>query len=237
MSLKELYHQCVTPEKRKTDRLIPWLYYVIRPLSIAITKPLLRTCVTPVAVTFVSMVAALVGFALVGFGYDVSIRVIGWLGFFVWAVLDCVDGNIARCKGLASDRGALWDATGGYMALSLIFFASGTAAYYDHNFLEICDKALYIIFGGMASLLSLFPRLVMQKKKASESGAEAVKAVGDKKSFNLPKIIALNIESAIGFMQVVLLLAIIFHFLNIYALFYMLFNLLMTVYSLYTLLK
>lgn len=237
MNLKLLYHQCVTPEKQKTDSLIPWLYYVIRPLSIAITKPLLSTSVTPIVVTFASMIAALVGFALVGFGQIVSIRVIGWLGFFVWAVLDCVDGNIARCKGLASDRGALCDATGGYMALSLIFFASGIAAYYDHNIIEICDKAQYIVFGGMASLLSLFPRLVMQKKKASESGAEAVKAVGDKKSFNLPKIIALNIESAIGFMQVILLLAIIFHFLNIYALFYMLFNLLMTVYSLYTLLK
>ena len=237
MNLKELYHQCVTLEKQKTDRIIPWLYYVIRPLSIAITKPLLWTSVTPVAVTLVSMMATVAGFALVGFGQNVSYRVIGWLGFFVWAVLDCVDGNIARCKGLASDRGALWDATGGYMALSLIFFASGIAAYYDHSIIEICDNALYIVFGGMASLLSLFPRLIMQKKKALEPGAEAVKAVGDKNSFNLSKIIALNIESAIGFMQVVLLLAIIFHFLNLFALFYMLFNLLMTVYSLYQLLR
>lgn len=235
--MKELYRQCVPQSKEATDKLIPWLYYIVRPLSIVITKPLLTTSITPVAVTFVSMVAALVGFVFVGFGQDIYVRVIGWLGFFIWAVLDCVDGNIARCKGLASDRGALWDATGGYMALSLIFFASGIAAYYDHNIIEICDKALYIVFGGMASLLSLFPRLVMQKKKTSESSAEAVKAVGDKKSFNLPKVIALNIESAIGFMQVILLLAIIFHFLNIYALFYMLFNLLMTVYSLYTLLK
>lgn len=237
MSLKELYHQCVTPEKMKTDRFIPWLYYVIRPLSIAITRPLLWTSITPVAVTLVSMIAVLIGFALIGFGQDVSIRIIGWLGFFIWAILDCVDGNIARCKGLASERGALWDATGGYMALSLVFFASGIAAYYDSNILDLCDKALYILFGGMASLLSLFPRLVMQKKIASGSGKKAIRTVGDKKNYNLPKIIALNIETPIGLMQVLFLMAIIFHFLNIFALFYMLFNLMVTVYSLYALLK
>ena len=202
-----------------------------------VTKPLLWTSVTPVTVTFVSMIATLVGFALVGFGQNTFVRFIGWFGFFVWAVLDCVDGNIARCKGMASDRGALWDATGGYLALSLIFFGAGIGAYYDENVVEFCEKALYIAMGGLASLMSLFPRLVMQKKKASAGCEEAVQAVGDKKSFSLHKIIALNIESAIGFMQVVLLAAIIFHFLNFFVLFYMAFNFAIMVYSLYILLK
>ena len=237
MNLKYLYYQCVTSEKKRTDRLIPWLYYVIRPLSIVVTKPLLSTSITPVAVTLVSMVATLVGFVLVGFGQGTLVRCIGWFSFFIWAVLDCVDGNIARCKGLASERGALWDATGGYMALSLIFFAAGIGAYYDENMMEFCDKALYIAIGGLASLMSLLPRLVMQKKKTSTNGQEAVKVVGDKKSFSLPKIVALNIESAIGFMQMVLLAAIIFHFLNVFVLFYMAFNFAIMVYSLYILLR
>lgn len=183
------------------------------------------------------MLATLVGFALLGFGQSVEMRIYGWIGFFVWAVLDCVDGNVARCKGLASERGALWDATGGYMALSLIFFAVGIAAYYDNNIVECLNKHLYIVLGGLTSLMSLFPRLVMQKKKAGENGAEAVKAVGDKASFSLPKIIALNLESAIGLMQVVVLLGIIFHFLNIFIICYFILNLIIMVYSLYTLLK
>ena len=215
MTLKEIYKVCVPPAKAKTDKLIPWLYLVVRPLSILFTKPILKTPISPVQVTFVSMLATLVGFALLGFGQSVEMRIFGWIGFFVWAVLDCVDGNVARCKGLASERGALWDATGGYMALSLIFFAVGIAAYYDENIVECIDKHLYIVLGGLTSLMSLFPRLVMQKKKAGENGANAVKAVGDKASFSLPKIIALNLESAIGLMQVVVLLGIIFHFLNI----------------------
>lgn len=237
MTLKEIYNVCVPPAKAKTDKLIPWLYFVVRPLSILFTKPILKTSITPVQVTFVSMLATLVGFALLGFGQSVEMRIYGWIGFFVWAVLDCVDGNVARCKGLTSERGALWDATGGYMALSLIFFAVGIAAYYDTNIVEFLDKHLYIVIGGLTSLMSLFPRLVMQKKKAGENGAELVKAVGDKASFNLPKIIVLNLETAIGFMQVVVLLGIIFHFLNIFIVCYFFLNLLIMVYSLYALLK
>lgn len=237
MTLKEIYNVCVPPAKAKTDKLIPWLYFVIRPLSILFTKPILKTPTSPVQVTFISMLATLVGFVFMGFGPSVEVRVYGWIGFFVWAVLDCVDGNVARCKGLASERGALWDATGGYMALSLIFFAVGLAAYNDTNVVEVLDKHLYIVLGGLTSLMSLFPRLVMQKKKAGENGAEAVKVVGDKASFSLPKIIALNLESAIGLMQVVVLLGIIFHFLNLFIICYFILNLIIMVYSLYALLK
>lgn len=237
MTIKEIYKVCVPPSKAKTDKLIPWLYYVVRPLSIILTKPILRTSISPVQVTLVSMFATLVGFALLGFGQSVEMRVYGWIGFFVWAVLDCVDGNVARCKGLASERGALWDATGGYMALSLIYFAVGIAAYNDANIVEIMDKNLYLVIGGLASLMSLFPRLVMQKKKAGENGAGAVKAVGDKANFSLPKIIALNLESAIGLMQVIVLLGILFHFLNIFIVCYFILNFIIMVYSLYILLK
>ena len=237
MTIKEIYNVCVPPTKAKTDKLIPWLYYVIRPLSILVTKPILNTSILPVQVTFISMLATLVGFALLGFGQTTEIRVYGWIGFFVWAVLDCVDGNVARCKGLASERGALWDATGGYMALSLIFFAVGIAAFYDTNIIEVLDKHLYIVLGGMTSLMSLFPRLVMQKKKADSRDEEVVKAVGDKAHFNIPNIIALNVESAIGFMQVFLFFAVIFNFLNIFTVTYFCVNMVIMTYSLYTLLK
>ena len=237
MKFGEIYKICVPEKKKETDKLIPWLYYVVRPISILITKPLIKTSITPVQVTFLSMITTLIGFSLLGFGQNVNIRILGWIGFFIWAILDCVDGNLARCKGLASERGALWDATGGYLALSLIFFSVGIAAYYDSNMIELFDKHLNIILGGFTSLMSLFPRLIMQKKKTGSGGAESVKAVGDKASFNMPKIIALNLESSIGLMQVMVLFAIIFHFLNLFILFYFFINILITVYSLYTLLK
>lgn len=236
MTLKEIYNVCVSESKRKTDKMIPWVYYVMRPLSIVVTKPLLKTNVTPVNVTFASMVAALIGFALLGFGQETHTRLWGFFAFFVWGLLDCIDGNIARCKGLASARGALWDATGGYMALSLMFFSIGIGAFNDTNIYEFLEKYLYIVLGGLTALMSIFPRLVMQKRKA-DMGTESVKLVADKVNYSISQIIALNVESAIGLPQVLLFFAIIFHFLNFFICLYFFINIVIMVYTLYKLLK
>ena len=236
MKLKEIYNVCVPESKRKTDKMIPWVYYVMRPLSILVTKPLLKTSVTPVNVTFASMVATLIGFVLIGFGQDTQIRLWGYLAFIVWGLLDCIDGNIARCKGLASARGALWDATGGYMALTLMFFSVGIGAYNDTNMYDFLEKYFYIVLGGLTALMSIFPRLVMQKKKA-DGGIESVKIVAEKANYSISKIIALNVESAIGLTQVILFFAIIFHFLNFFIICYFFINIVITIYTLYSLLK
>ena len=236
MKLTEIYNVCVSESKRKTDKMIPWVYYVMRPISILLTKPLLKTNITPVNVTFASMVATLIGFVLIGFGQETQTRLWGFFAFIVWGLLDCIYGNIARCKGLASNRGALWDATGGYMALTLMYFSVGIGAFNDTNALEFLDKYLYIVLGGLTAIMSIFPRLVMQKKKA-DGGTDAVKGVADKANYSITKIIALNVESAIGITQVILFLAIIFHFLNIFILCYFFINIVITVYTLYNLLK
>lgn len=236
MKLTEIYNVCVSESKRKTDKMIPWVYYVMRPISILLTKPLLKTNITPVNVTFASMVATLIGFVMIGFGQETQTRLWGFFAFIVWGLLDCIDGNIARCKGLASNRGALWDATGGYMALTLMYFSVGIGAFNDTNALEFLDKYLYIVLGGLTAIMSIFPRLVMQKKKA-DGGTDAVKGVADKANYSITKIIALNVESAIGITQVILFLAIIFHFLNIFILCYFFINIVITVYTLYNLLK
>ncbi|MBR2238874.1 MAG: CDP-alcohol phosphatidyltransferase family protein [Prevotella sp.] len=236
MKLTEIYNVCVSESKRKTDKMIPWVYYVMRPISILLTKPLLKTNITPVNVTFASMVATLIGFVLIGFGQETQTRLWGFFAFIVWGLLDCIDGNIARCKGLASTRGALWDATGGYMALTLMYFSVGIGAFNDTNALEFLDKYLYIVLGGLTAIMSIFPRLVMQKKKA-DGGTDTVKGVADKANYSITKIIALNVESAIGITQVILFLAIIFHFLNIFILCYFFINIVITVYTLYNLLK
>lgn len=236
MKLKEIYDICVPTKKRATDKQLPWVYFVVRPLSILFTKPLLCTKITPCQVTGLSMVATLIGFGLVGFGDVFQLKVLGWFSFFIWGLLDCIDGNIARCKSMTGSRGELWDATGGYLALSLIFFSAGIGAYYDNNMFDFAGSEIYLILGGSASLLSIFPRLVAQKKKAISS-AESVSTVMDKTKFSLPKVIAINLESAIGFMQVLFLICIIFHLLNVFVCFYFVFNLAITIYSLYELLR
>lgn len=236
MTYKEIYDKCVPEAKRSADKLNVWLYYVVRPLSIVATKPLLKTKITPTAVTALSMISTLIGFGLVSFGTTMGWKIVGWLGFFLWAILDCVDGNIARCKNQCSKRGELWDAAGGYLALSLIFFASGISAYYEKSFVTVWSSEWNIILGGMTALLSIYPRLIAQKKRAI-SDTHEVLSVMDKKNFSLPRIIAMNIESAIGLMQVLFLCSLIFQLSNVFIAFYFLVNLSICVVSLKDLLK
>ncbi len=197
---------------------------------------MLKTSITPTAVTALSMVSTLIGFGLVSFGTTLEWKIVGWFGFFMWAILDCVDGNIARCKDLCSKRGELWDAAGGYLALSLIFFSSGISGFYEKPFISIWSPEWNIILGGMTALLSIYPRLIAQKKRAI-SDTHEVLSVMDKKNFSLPRIIAMNIESAIGLMQVLFLCSIIFQVSNVFVAFYFFANLAIALVSLKDLLK
>ena len=122
------------------------------------------------------------------------------------------------------------------MALTLMFFSVGIGAFNDISIFEFIEKYLYIVLGGLTALMSIFPRLVMQKKKA-DGGTDSVKIVADKANYSIPKIIALNVESAIGMTQVLLFFAIIFHFLNLFIICYFFINIIIMVYTLYTLLK
>lgn len=236
MTYKEIYDKCVPEAKRAADKLNVWLYYVVRPLSIVATKPLLKTSITPTAITALSMISTLIGFGLVSFGATIGWKIVGWLGFFLWAILDCVDGNIARCKDQCSKRGELWDAAGGYLALSLIFFASGISAFYEKPLISVWSPEWNIILGGMTALLSIYPRLIAQKKRAISETHEVL-SVMDKKNFSLPRIIAMNIESAIGLMQVLFLCSLIFQLSNVFIAFYFMVNLAICVVSLRDLLK
>ena len=236
MTYKEIYDKCVPVAKRDADKLNIWLYFVVRPLSILITKPLLKTRISPTTVTAISMLTTLIGFVLVSLGKTVEWRVIGWLGFFLWAILDCVDGNIARCKDQCSKRGELWDAAGGYLALSLIFFSSGVAGFYEEATLPLWPSEWSIILGGLTALLSIYPRLIAQKKRAISETHEVL-SVMDKRNFSLPRIIAMNIESAIGLMQVLFLCSIIFQVSNFFIAFYFMVNLVISLVSLRDLLK
>lgn len=220
MKLKEIYDRAVPINKRKEEHYNFWVSIALRPASILATAPFIKPRINPTTITKISVICLLIGFGFVSFGQTVSYKVIGWLFFFLWGVFDCVDGNLARINDMKSMLGDLWDTMGGYIAMVLIYFSAGIAAYYDSNMLYIIEPHWYIILGGFCAIMSIFPRLMMQKKKASYGESESVQALANKDAFSLSKIIALNFISPVGFMQVILLLAIVFHFLNIYVCIY-----------------
>lgn len=237
MTFQEVYNRVMPEKKRKEECFNIFAHWIGRPISILMTLPLINSKVKPTTVTKWSIAFATVGFALVAFGSNMLIKVLGWLCFLMWNLLDGVDGNLARCTNQCSQMGDLWDTTAGYAAMVFTYFAAGIAGYYDNNTNALCDSHWLLILGGATAVISIFPRLVMHKKKSSNIDDTGVKALSDKQNFGLKNIIAMNFISPSGFMQVIFLICIVCHFLNIFVVFYFFVNSAIMLISLYKLLK
>lgn len=239
MTYKELYEKSVSPNKRAADKKNLWLYYAVRPLSIVATMPLMKSKVSPTTVTIVSVCASIIGFFLMTILHGSMIwKVVGWLFFFLWAILDCVDGNLARAKNQCSQKGELWDAIGGYATMVLMYAAAGIVAFFDSNLFPYAESYWMLILGGATALFSIFPRLVLHKKEIIEMGSgETTKALIDKKNFSMSKVLVMNLISVIGLFQVVFLVCLLTHTLNWFVLFYCAVNFFMMTASIYKMVK
>ena len=237
MKYKEIYDIAMPFAKRKEERLNIWVTIAVRPLSVLLIKPLINSKVKPTSITKISVLAGLVGFFLLAFGQSLVYSLIGWLFFFIWAILDGVDGNLARCTNQCSPLGDLWDTMGGYAAMVLMYFGAGIAAFHDISLYNFMAPSNFLILGGATAIMSIFPRLVMHKKKSSGIESKAVKALSDKQGFSLSKVIGMNLVSPSGALQLVLLAAILSHTLNFFIVLYCFINFAIMMVSLRSLLK
>ena len=104
-----------TLEHAPVDLAEPVNRYIQVPIAKQIVGFLKNTPVTPNHVTYFSV---LVGFAS-GYAFSFStpiFLILGGLLLEITLVLDCVDGQLARAKGMASDWGRLIDGIAGYFA-------------------------------------------------------------------------------------------------------------------------
>jgi phosphatidylglycerophosphate synthase len=87
--------------------------HVHRPLQLLLVRPLLKTSITPNQVTFLSLCAGLGSAALIVKGTPLALVAAGGL-LFSSAILDGVDGMIARTKKLSSETGHAIDGAADY---------------------------------------------------------------------------------------------------------------------------
>ena len=225
MTYKDVYDIAMPVAKRQEEKFNIWVTLAVRPLSVLVTVPFTKTKVKPITITAWSLLSIIAGFFLVSFGMSFPLKVVGWLFFFAWAVLDGVDGNLARCTNQCSNLGDLWDTTGGYASMVLIYYSASIASFYDINRFSIIDNSWLLILGGATAIFSIFPRLVLQKKKTYDINSEAVNELSNKKKFGITQVFAMNLVSPSGFMQVVFLICICFKTLNLFVIFYFFVNL------------
>lgn len=88
-----------------------------------------------------------------------------WIGaimFNLWSVLDCVDGNMARCTKRTSKVGEFFDAMGGYTIAGFSMLGFGMAAYHTTTIFGEYSFWL-ILLGGVGGLTDISSRLIYQK--------------------------------------------------------------------------
>ncbi|WP_306423918.1 CDP-alcohol phosphatidyltransferase family protein [Streptococcus pneumoniae] len=154
-----------------------------------------------------------------------------WFLFFLWNLLDGVDGNLARYREQYSKDGSVVDAMAGYVAMVLTYFGAGIVA------AHLNDSDIYIILGALSGISLIFPRLVMHKYINTVAQDESVSSIKDKSDFNTIKILALNMTSITGIPQVLLLLTILTNQWVLFTLVYFTINFLLMIFSLYSLFK
>lgn len=236
---KMIEEKTMNTEKRKSAKNDYFAFYIGRPLSYILTIPFLYTNISPNTVSVLSIVPLGIGFFLMYFATNKMMLIVGWGMFFLWNLLDGVDGNIARYKKNFSKMGNVYDAMSGYVAMILSFFSWGIAAAHFSGFMDVffINSDLYIIIGALSGIFVIFPRLIMHKALTTLGETNAMDLIKNKSEYGLVKVIALNLTSISGFVQVFMLLAIVLNLLDVFTIGYFVVNLLVMIVSLRSIFK
>lgn len=140
------------PEKARTEWHGDWMSALAyRPVSFWVTPALLNLSVSASQVTVLALLIALL-LPLVAFYAGPFAHLAAGFLAIVFAVLDCVDGNIARVTNTASKSGHYLDFLTDIVFRITLYAATGILAN--------GDGAAPAIFGGQYLLLSLLAALV-----------------------------------------------------------------------------
>ena len=183
-----------------------------RPVSFYLTWPFLNLGISANIVSILSILLAILGMVIAVFvnnvgGYYIAVSV-----FIFWNFFDCIDGNIARFTNMSTTNGVLWDALGGYFALSLYFITIGVVGY------KIEGCYLYIIAGSLTSLYALISRLIMHKYMLLNK--EENSEFQNSGNFNKLFYIAFQFTSIDGFMIPLALFFLYISLFNVYIIAY-----------------
>ena len=150
--------------KRKKDPVLTKVFY--RPVSFALASICANHGISANTVSYLSAIVAIVGSALF-IPQDYMCHIIGALLFNVWIIMDCIDGNLARCV-RKQPFGEFADSMSSYILVGTMGAPMGIAAYYDGGLLIPAGNIWLILLGAIASSSDSLMRLIYQKYKNIE---------------------------------------------------------------------
>ena len=215
----------MTEEKKKMDYSNLVAKYLHRPISFMIAARFLNMNWTANRVTLLSMIPALLALPVMSFAHSVPVRILGGLLWWTWAILDSVDGDMARYTHSTSNAGGFLDAVGGYVAMWVWPLASGMAAYQDSQnslFSVSMAPVLLVFLGALTSIFAIFPRLVMHKAIHMNLIDRDNNEFNTKQDYSLLKCVCATVIDPVGVPNYLYLLSCVAHTLDLFVLFYFL---------------
>lgn len=136
-----------------------WVKLWVRKVSFLFTYLLINMGFSPNSVSILSILFVLASCICYGISTPVSI----WIAVVLinlWLVLDCVDGNIARCKKIKTYYGEFVDDIGGYYTVAFIYLFLGLCVYNVGGTLINAGNKWILVAGGIACICDILARLI-----------------------------------------------------------------------------
>ena len=136
-----------------------WVKLWVRKISFLFTYIFMNLGFSPNAVSIVSIGVALNSCICFMISSPIAI-VIAVISINFWLILDCVDGNIARCRKKKTIYGEFVDDIGGYYTGAFVYLALGVCAYNCGGMLVDSGNKWMLVSGGIASICDILARLI-----------------------------------------------------------------------------
>lgn len=195
----------------KSDAI--WAKYILRPLSFPVARGFIRLGFSANQITYISIILILFGSALLFFESFV-LAIVAATFFNLFALLDCVDGNVARVTDGENTYGEWVDALGGYIAYTFTFVTTGWFVEATYQEVWLIDIN-FLLIGTIAALMNLLIRVQYQKFDNITGTNQKSKREED----SLQKRISRNIGIT-GFLMPSILIGVLLSLLHIILLFY-----------------
>lgn len=136
-----------------------WVKLWVRKVSFLFTYIFINMGFSPNGVSVLSILFVLASCICYSISTPVSILT-GVILINFWLVLDCVDGNIARCRKTRTYYGEFVDDIGGYYTVAFIYISLGLCAYNTGGvLLDVANKWI-LVAGGVACICDILARLI-----------------------------------------------------------------------------
>ena len=209
-------------EKRKKDTI--FCLFLLRPLSFVVSSLFSLLHISANATSIISLAISFGGSVLLFINFFVKDVVLVYWSLaciFIWAILDCVDGNLARTV-KKQKYGDFFDAIAGYIIPGFYFSLFGFNSCFFNDVVFGNNNPWISIIASTASIS--FITILLFKKKYTENSEQYGKNVSDQKDRNNLVIIVMSRMwsefSFGGFLPLILLLSTIFNVMTLATLIY-----------------